>query len=615
MWDQLFGNLDTHHPARVAGPAPKRRRVSIAVTLLLCAGLTMAGAPRTGALPLLSHHGRWLTDARGRVVILHGVQVDKYMPSQPVEWIDLSRPNVRFIAAEGFNAARVSMAYAGFEPRLGHFDTSYLDSYLRFDRELAHAGVYDLLDMMQGQYSEAVGGWGFPNWMTFTDGVTNNHHPFPQGYEDNPAEQAAWDNFWANRAAGDGVGLQNHYAHGLRRIAQAFSRAPGLLALEILNEPWPGSRWPTCFSTIGCPSGGFDQTSFTHFYRRIIPALRSADPRHLIAYEPNLLYDYGYPTRLGPLPDPNLLFAFHNYCLTVALGLPPTPANLAKCAASEQATLVNAEQRARQGGGALLMDEWGNTTDVAQMQQIEQDADQHLVGWLVWAYEDCCHSPAAIVRDGTLPPTSPGNLNLTELNALVRPYPQLVAGTPVSWSYDPTGGKFRLVYSTHRLAGGAFPAETDTEVELPALRYPTGYRLRVRGASVVSAPDANLLRLDSRPGAAAVRLTVVPARHHPSAPGPFSWPAGTRVLAQADCPAGARYTIRLPHPAGSSPIARVAIYIDGRSVAVLPGSAGDRITLPPGLADGTVVRLMSTMARGARQRTTEVLNHCSPRPV
>jgi len=356
--------------------------------VVLLGGLWLVPSPGAAALPILGHHGRWLTDRQGRVVILHGVQIDKFMPTQQVEgWIDLSPANVRFIGAEGFNAARVSMAFAGVEPQLGQYDDSYVARYLAFDRELAQARVYDLIDMMQGEYSTVVGGWGFTAWMTITNGAANNHEPFAGGYLTNPAENAAWDNLWSNTPAGDGVGLQDHYARGLHRLAQAFAGAPALLGWEILNEPWPGSRWPACFSSAGCPPSGFDQTSLTSFYRRVIPVLRGADRRHLIAYEPSLLFDFGNPTRLGALADPNLLFAFHNYCLASAPGLPPNPALSASCATSENTTLNNAGNRARETGDALLMDEWGNSTNLSLVNRVAQEADQHLVGWTVWAYE------------------------------------------------------------------------------------------------------------------------------------------------------------------------------------------------------------------------------------
>jgi len=133
-------------------------------------------------LPLLSHHGRWLTDPQGRVVILHGLQIDHWETGAPVNVIDLSPQNVSFMATMGFNLARVSMTYSGVAPVPGSFDQLYVDDFVAFDHELASNGIYDLLDMMQGEYSQAVGGWGFPNWMTMTNGVPNTETPFPNGY-------------------------------------------------------------------------------------------------------------------------------------------------------------------------------------------------------------------------------------------------------------------------------------------------------------------------------------------------------------------------------------------------------------------------------------------------
>jgi endoglycosylceramidase len=562
------------------------RRAAVAAVLLACG----ACVPRAAALPLISHHGRWLTDPQGRVVILHGVQIDKFMPTQPVEgWIDVPPSGVRFVAAEGFNVARVSLAYAGVEPQLGNFNDGYVQMFLSFDRTLAQSGVYDLIDMMQGEYSAVVGGGGFPAWMTQTNGLPNNHEPFPRGYIDNPAENAAWDNFWADASASDGVGFQDHFASGLHRLALQFASAPGLLAFDVFNEPWAGSLWPTCATPLGCLPGGFDQTALTGFYGRAIPALRSADARHLIAYEPNLLFDYGAATQLGKLADPGLLFAFHNYCLANALG-PPLPDPLGDCAIDEQLVLSNADARAGATGDGLLMDEWGNSANLVQLNREVTEADQHMVGWSYWAYEDCCGSAGAIVRDGSKDPLAPGNLNLPVLNALVRPYPKLIAGIPLSWSFDQANGSFTFAYS-------ARPLGADTEVELPALRYPTGYSVSVSGARVVSAPDANLLRLDNEAGATTVRLTVVPADHHPAS-----------GAVAADCPSSARLLVRLRYR--RLRIVRVAEFVDSSRVAVKRGRAVRWFALPAGLADGTFIRLVATTAAGRRVTRTETLAGC-----
>jgi endoglycosylceramidase len=492
-----------------------RRRIGLLFTVGVLAIPSAAGAHL--ALPVLGHHGRWLTDPQGRVVIMHGLQVDRFEPGAPVNYVDLSAAGVRFLAAEGFDLARVSMSYAGVEPSLGHFDRRYVSSYLALDRQLAAAGVWDLLDLQQGQYAAGLAGNGFPDWMSETDGQPNPRQPFPLGYFGNPAENRAWDNFWRNAPASDGIGLQDKYAAGLRRLAAAFSRAPGLLGIDVLNEPWPGSAWPTCASPVGCAAGAFDATSLTAFYRREIGALRVVDRRHLIVYEPNLLFNSGAPTQVGRLDDPKLVFAFHNYCLGDEPGLPPLDP-LGVCGLEEQVVLGNSAVRAQSSGDALLMDEWGNSADPNLLRRITAEADQSMVGWSYWAYEDCCGSTGAVLAAGNQPPLSRGNLRVPVLDAIARPYPKLIAGTPTAWRYDPGSGLFTFTYSTRPIAGGRFARGVDTEVELPPLRYPTGYDVRVDGARVVSSPDANLLRLASTRGSLVVHVSVAPARSHRSEP-------------------------------------------------------------------------------------------------
>jgi endoglycosylceramidase len=482
------------------------------LAVVLPAG-SAARAARARALPVLTHQGRWLTDPQGRVVILHGVQVDKWRASSPVNVVDLSPANVRFIAASGFNLVRLSITFSGIEPAPSTFDQSYIDGYQSFDAELAAAGVYDLLNLMQGEYSQAVGGWGFPDWMTVIGAAPNTKTPFPNGYFLNPAEDVAWTSFWNNTPTGSGLGLQQAYIAGLRRLATNFAHAPALLGIEILNEPWPGVAWPTCASPLGCPA--FDGTAFTSFYRAAARALRSADPTHLIAYEPNLLFNNGAQTQLGTVGDANALFAFHNYCLdSIAGGIEGLPNGrspsdpLQLCGLDENLVLNNAVAHAASTGDALLMDEWGNSADVTVLERMASEADRHMVGWSYWGYEDCCGSAGAIVKDGTRSPNAPGNLNTSVLDALVRPYPQAVAGTPTGWSYDPSTHRFELTYSTQRVGGGTFASGTLTTVEVPRLDYPHGYAVSVRGGRVVSAPDADHLMIAAASDAQTVTVVV-----------------------------------------------------------------------------------------------------------
>ena len=524
------------------------------------------------SLPILHHSGRWLVDSSGRVVVLHGVQIDSFEPTRPVEFIDMSPENVRFLAAEGFNLARVSFAYAGFEPRIEQFDPAYLRQYLAFDRVLAGAGVYDLLDMMQGQYSAPLEGWGFPPWMTITGGAANNRQKFPEGYFANPAEEKAWDNLWSDKAAADHVGLQEHYAFGLRLLSGAFSHSPGFLGFDLLNEPWPGSSYPGCASAAGC--AGFDQR-LRAFYRGLVGQVRGADSRgHPIFYEPHFLFDQGAKSHLGAIGDANAVFAFHNYCALLIPSLPPGPGG--DCALQEQFVLQNADAQASASGDGLLMDEWGDDPNTALLKRMTAEADAARIGWSYWAYEDCCDSPGALVNDATVSPTLPGNLNVPVLRAIVRPYPKLIAGTPGTWSYKPSTNTFKLAYLPKALPHTRLQSHAQTEIELPALRYRTGYTATVHGARVVSPPDANRLRLANK-HARLVIVTVTPARHHAAGLGPFSWARGSHPAGErcCDCAAPARFT-RAALSCSSTGIAT------RRGTAVISAGSRYRVVSPTG---------------------------------
>jgi endoglycosylceramidase len=488
-----------------------RRRITsrdrLTVVAVVVASLAGAATADAGPLPILSHHGRWLTDPQGRVVILHGVEFDKDKPGTSIDgWIDASPRAAPFIASQGFNLARVSIGFAGVEPQLGHFDDAYIQQFPSFDTRLAESGVYDLMTLMQGMYAAQFDGSGFPDWMVNTNGAPNIPGPFPQSYVYDPAEERAWDNFWANTPAADGVGLQDHFGEGLRYLARYFVGRHGFLGFDLLNEPWSGSQWPSCANPDGCPV--FDR-ELNAFYRRIIPELRAGDPSHLVFYEPHALFDQGANTHVGSIADPNAVFTFHNYCLGDQPGLPQADPGQ-NCGTEEQMVLGYADAQAARTGDALLEDEWGNTSSVPLLQRMAAEADQHMVGWSYWAYEDCCGSSGAIVKDAAQDPRAPGNLNLPVLDALVRPYPQLISGTPTSWSFDPQSRTFTLRYSTQGVAGRRFGAGSPTQVFVPQLQYPHGYRVTVEGAQVASRPAAGRLVLCSSPGTSAVSITVIP---------------------------------------------------------------------------------------------------------
>ena len=108
----------------------------------------------------------------------------------------------------------------------------------------------------------------------------------------------------------------------------------------------------------------------------------------------------------------------------------------------------------------------------------------------------------------TLTTAEPGLL-LPKLAVLAAPYPQVVAGTPTSWSFK--SGTFRLSYSTQRADGqGNFSPGAQTLVSVPAVEYPSGYHVSVTGGQVLSAPGAPVLTVVAAAGAGSVDVVVTP---------------------------------------------------------------------------------------------------------
>ena len=101
------------------------------------------------------------------------------------------------------------------------------------------------------------------------------------------------------------------------------------------------------------------------------------------------------------------------------------------------------------------------------------------------------------------------NENAPMIAALDRPYPQIVAGTPNDWSFDPGTRVLTLAYST-TLPNGRAAGGLASDVWIPPLQYARGYRVIAAGARVISAPGACGLLLVAAPGATHVSVTVSP---------------------------------------------------------------------------------------------------------
>ena len=141
-------------------------------------------------------------------------------------------------------------------------------------------------------------------------------------------------------------------------------------------------------------------------------------------------------------------------------------------------------------------------------------AAKHRTGWQYWAYCGCgdptttgAGDKQALVLDPQQAPTG-ANVKTDKLRVLATPHPTAVSGTPTSYVFNRTTGRFELVYSTAKAAGGgSFAAGARTTIAVPAIHYPNGYTATATGGTVVSPPNDPELVIEQVP---APRRSVSP---------------------------------------------------------------------------------------------------------
>ena len=538
--------------------------------LALCAALVLALAAASaadaaaggwaGAGIVRAPGGPYLTDAFGRRLQLHGVDlvakcgggaVPTSAPGSPCVGPARGRrlafvmsptaadPGRRFTAADagtlarlGFNVVRLGIIWEGLEPgplgvgpndprycaahapgapfpKLGSADpynAAVLNAYLaRTDRIvalLAHAGIRVVLDMHQDAWGSAFSnraspapwnGEGAPPWATCTNGHKYSAPPLWSNAYFDPAVMAAVHNFFANDVRGD---LQGQFARVWRAVARHYRDNSDVIGYEIYNEP--GDFAIADFDPeLECDYGGAAhepnscrRSGAQALRDGLIGAIQSADPNHVVFYEPGVLTDFGQHETIGiaePLRFHRVALAFHMY---------GDPAQQLPLIARERA----ATDTLQAGGPPLIMDEFGASNDNAMTATTVDVAGADDLSWSYWSglqLHDPTGNPDEALLDQRTRRPSP-----SKARALAVPYAWATAGVPGSESF--AGGVFSYAYRVARAISAP------TLIEVPRLAYPKGYRVRVRGATVISAADARLLELRASPRTRDVRVTVTP---------------------------------------------------------------------------------------------------------
>ncbi|MEG1414922.1 MAG: cellulase family glycosylhydrolase [Mucinivorans sp.] len=207
------------------------------ISLILFALVACNASPKGNILTIVN---RKFVDGYGREVILNGINyVNKDAQQKHISPDD--QQNLTQFRDWGFNIVRFGVNWAELEPQPGVINQVYLqeiDKRVQWAKEL---GLWLYLDFHQDLYGAAMGN-GAPQWATITDAEQHvAGEIWSDAYLLSGAVQHAFDNFWNNRAAQDSVGIQDHYLHCLKIVAQRYKDSPSVAGYDVMNEPFMGS--------------------------------------------------------------------------------------------------------------------------------------------------------------------------------------------------------------------------------------------------------------------------------------------------------------------------------------------------------------------------------------
>ena len=463
--------------------------------------------------------------------------------------------------ALGFNVVRLVLNWSQLEPTPGAYSATYLDRVAQVVDWARQQGIYVILDMHQDQYSRYIlpadaktapsgctpsgGGDGAPGWAVQTDGK-----PGCALYgidELNPAESAAFYNFWQNspvaapQGQAPGTGLQDHYIGALAALATHFENDPAVLGYELMNEPQPGS--------IGSLPAADGYTASSQelypFYKRAIEALTgvrdglptcpTASPtsltdacaypklasvsRQQIFFEPlayRNLVDFSLQVSAPFTSYPNIVYAPHiyTYAFTIEQDLLGMPAKEGGFPPNFTFGYQTAEADAQAMHSAVFVTEFGDSSSTDSTILSNELAAQEVTqtGGTLWAWKGLAKTPGSCwctrwqyssyqtTANGTAGTGNPRRqpspndlLIASRQRQLMRVWPVATAGRLGAYAFDPTTRSFAMVAESTAVNRRG-DTGSDTVVFIPST---VPGAVRVRGAAVldtvVTRPDGSRL--------------------------------------------------------------------------------------------------------------------------
>lgn len=459
--------------------------------LLACvAVLVIAGAVAAG-VPSAPHAApRFITDAQGRALVLHGFSTDggaktsaDGLPNIDEEGVEVEHEDM------GTNFVRLLISWRAVEPEPGQYNEEYLDGLEETVSWYSSRGYAVMLDMHQDLWgpfedlAEGQIGNGAPAWATYTDGKAIIERDQWELHYLDPGIVRAFDHFWGT--TGEHPELMEHYAQAWRAVAERFGQHEVVVAYDLMNESYGGS--------VQGPA--FEAGALTDLYQRTTDAIREVDEDTWVCIEPQVVgFNWGLPTSLQQINDPSDRIAFcpHLYPHPLDLGEDYTGANAELVDKVIDGWINNTlNASARLGDAPIILGEFGlNTERPGALEYVETVLSEMSAAGISTAYWS---------RDaGSWGPYDENGEARNLVAALNRPYPRAVAGTPIRWGVEDGALRLEMIPDA--------TIDAPTEIYLPPTKFTDPL---VRGGERVAWDDeTGLLHVTVTPSPDPVTLTI-----------------------------------------------------------------------------------------------------------
>ncbi|MDO8951563.1 MAG: cellulase family glycosylhydrolase [Draconibacterium sp.] len=481
--------------------------------------------------------GQKFVDANGRQVIFSGINFisknpgEKYIPDGgPEQFTEFKK--------YGFNCIRLGIIWDGLEPEPGKYNEAYLTEIDKRIQWAADNGIYVFLDMHQDLYGSKFSD-GAPEWATLDEGQPHvTGAVWSDSYLISPAVQTAFDNFWKNAPAPDGIGLQDHYASLWKHIAKRYASNTTVIGYDIMNEPFMGTsanqimpvmlggyaqllveetgQNPPSMEELAAMWGGeetrmkaldfiatkeryskvvdgvyelnaqFEKNELQGMYQKVANAIREVDKNHILFLEHSYFSNTGVESSIEPTKladgttDPLVAYAAHGYDLVVDTKEVENPSY-------ERVEFIfdRINQTGQRMNVPVLIGEWGafhgNSLKMAETaRQVVNIFEGYNFSNTYWAfYQGIGDAPYF-------------------QNAIVRPYPVFVSGILVSYDFDFDSGKFTCVWDENP------EIDTPTEIYVPNLKD-------LKQSEIIITPVAGKIEFEYFESSDAGKLIILPS--------------------------------------------------------------------------------------------------------